>query len=98
MKTSARSDPAVALGRLPFVERVARRTLPNGAQFFVLENRFNPTVAVSGSLHAGSLFAPSDRRLLAPVTAGELAKGTERHTKLQIAFALPTSRTLASRI
>lgn len=85
MKTSARSDPAVALGRLPFVERVARRTLPNGAQFFVLENRFNPTVAVSGSLHAGSLFAPSDRRLLAPVTAGELAKGTERHTKLQIA-------------
>ncbi len=85
MKTSTRSKQAVARERPGFAERVARRTLANGAQLFVLENHFNPTVAVSGSLHAGSLFAPSDRRLLASVTAGELAKGTERHTKLQIA-------------
>lgn len=76
---------APARGRLPFAEAVRQRTLPNGARLFVLENHFNPTVAVSGGLHAGSLFAPSDRRLLASVTAGELAKGTERHTKLQIA-------------
>jgi zinc protease len=86
VRTSVRPGSAVTQGRLPsFVERVARRTLPNGARLFVLRNPFNPTVAVSGSLYAGTLFAPSDRRLLASVTAGELAKGTERHTKLQIA-------------
>lgn len=62
-----------------------QRTLENGTRLFVLENHFNPTVAVSGSLQAGPLFAPSNRRLIASVTAGELAKGTERRTKLQIA-------------
>lgn len=72
-------------GRLPFAEAVRRRALSNGAQLFVLENHFNPTVAVSGSLQGGPLFAPPDRRLIASVTAGELAKGTERRTKLQIA-------------
>ena len=71
--------------RIPFAEAVRRRTLSNGASLFVLENHFNPTVAVSGSLQAGPLFAPSTRRLIASVTAGELAKGTESRTKLQIA-------------
>ena len=74
--------------RVSFDESVRRRTLGNGARLFVLENRFNPTVAISGSLNAGSLFAPPDRRLLAWVTAGELAKGTARRTKLQIAEEL----------
>ena len=76
---------AVRRHRVPFAEAIHRRELPNGAQLFVLENHFNPTVAVAGSLQAGSLFAPPDRRLLASLTAGELAKGTSRHTKLEIA-------------
>ncbi|PYQ37051.1 MAG: hypothetical protein DMF54_04520 [Acidobacteria bacterium] len=74
--------------RASFEESVRRRTLGNGARLFVLENRFNPTVAVSGSMNGGSLFAPPDRRLLASVTAGELAKGTSRSTKLEIAEEL----------
>jgi zinc protease len=82
--------PASRLPRrkVSFDESVRRRTLGNGARLFVLENRFNPTVAISGSLNAGSLFAPPDRRLLASVTAGELAKGTARRTKLEIAEEL----------
>ncbi len=76
---------APARRRLPFAEAVRRRALSNGTQLFVLENHFNPTVSVSGSLHGGPLFAPPGRRLIASVTAGELAKGTERRTKLQIA-------------
>jgi zinc protease len=82
--------PAAAArrGKVPFEEAVRRRTLANGARFFVLENRFNPTVALSGSLNAGPLYAPPDRRLLASITAGELAKGTERRTKLEIAEEL----------
>ncbi len=71
--------------RVPVAEAVRRRALPSGAELLVLENHFNPTVAVSGSLHAGSVFAPPGRRLIASMTAGELAKGTQRRTKLQIA-------------
>jgi zinc protease len=74
--------------KVRFAEAVRARTLENGARFFVLENRFNPTVAISGSLHAGPLFAPPERRLLASVTAGELVKGTARRTKLEIAEEL----------
>ncbi len=77
-----------ARSRVPFAEAVRQRTLPNGARIFVLENHFNPTVSLSGSLFAGTLFAPPDRRLIASVTAGELAKGTESRTKLQIAEEL----------
>lgn len=71
--------------RKTFAEQVHRRTLGNGADLLVLENHFNPTIAVSGSLHGGPLFAPPDRRVIASMTAGELAKGTERRSKLEIA-------------
>ena len=79
---------STASARRPFAESIAVRTLPNGARFFVLENHFNPTVSLSGSLSAGGLFAPRDRRLIASVTAGELARGTTRHSKLELAEAL----------
>ena len=84
---AAAATPATG-ARRPFRERIGRRSLSNGASFFVLENHFNPTVALSGSLYAGGLFAPPDRRLIASVTAEELAKGTERHAKLEIAEEL----------
>lgn len=80
--------PSGAGRRATFSETVAVRRLPNGAEFYVLENHFNPTLALSGSLDAGPLFAPPERRLVAPVTAGELAKGTTRRSKLEIAEAL----------
>jgi zinc protease len=71
--------------RAPFAESVKHRALANGARFYVLENHFNPTLAISGSLRAGRLYAPPERRLIASVTAGEMMKGTERRTKLQLA-------------
>jgi zinc protease len=71
--------------RAPFAEAVRHRTLANGARLFVLESRFNPTLALSGSIRAGRLYAPPDRRLIATLTAGELMKGTARRTKLQLA-------------
>lgn len=88
MRESSPTAPARSRGKLPFEEAVRRRTLASGARLFVLENRFNPTVALSGSLNAGGLYAPPDRRLLAGMTAGELAKGTARRTKLEIAEEL----------
>jgi zinc protease len=81
--------PAIrARARAPFSERVRQRSLANGVRLFVLENRMNPTVAISGSLRAGRLYAPADRRLIASVTAGELLKGTAKRTKLQLAEEL----------
>lgn len=71
--------------RPAFADAVRTRTLRNGARLFVLENRFNPTLAVAGSLRAGRLYAPADRRLVASIAAGELMKGTARRTKLQLA-------------
>ncbi|HEY6928566.1 MAG TPA: pitrilysin family protein [Thermoanaerobaculia bacterium] len=82
---TARRRNAPSEGRRPYAEAVASRTLANGARLFVLENHLNPTVAVSGSLRAGGLFAPPERRIVAAVTAGELTKGTQRRTKLEIA-------------
>jgi zinc protease len=79
------SARAAAKGRIPFTEAVRSRTLSNGARLFVLENHMNPTLAVSGSLHAGSLYAPAERRLIAGMTCGELMKGTARRSKLQLA-------------
>lgn len=73
------------MSRPTFVEQVTRRKLSNGAEFLVLENHFNPTVAVSGSFYAGPLFAPQDRRAIASMTAGELTKGTELRNKLELA-------------
>ncbi len=87
MSAPGAPSPAKAR-RLPFAEAVRRRVLSNGAEFYVLENHFNPTLALSGSLDAGPLFAPPERRAIGPVTAGELSKGTERHGKLEIAEAL----------
>ncbi len=80
---TASSAPPVT--RVPFAERISTRTLGNGARFLVLENRLNPTVAISGSIQAGRLYAPPDRRLIASIAAGELMKGTARRTKLQLA-------------
>ena len=85
-----------AAGKVPFAEAVRERTLSNGARFLVLENHFNPTVAISGSLNAGGLYAPPDRRLVASFTAGELAKGTARRTKLEIAEELERVRATRS--
>ena len=78
--------PTLTPGRPPSPSRSTRRTLANGAELLVLENHFNPTVAVSGSFYAGPLFAPAGpARRSRRMTAGELTKGTERRTKLEIA-------------
>ena len=77
-----------AAPRASFAERVRHRAFANGAHVYVLENSMNPTLSISGSLRAGRAYAPADRRLISSVTAGELLKGTEKRTKLELAEAL----------
>ena len=69
-------------------ERITRTELPHGAVLLVLENHATPTVAIRGTLRAGSYFDPQDKPGLAYITADMLERGTHRRSKLQIAYDL----------
>jgi zinc protease len=71
-----------------FASRAARGLADNGAVLLALENRFNPTLALSGSLRAGAAHSPDENPVLAGLTAEMLDKGTRRRGKLEIAREL----------
>jgi zinc protease len=71
-----------------FAERTTRRVADNGATILALENHFNPTLALSGTLRAGSAHSPRENPVLAALTAQMLEKGTRRRAKLVLAEEL----------
>ena len=71
-----------------FASRIERTQLGNGASLLLLANHATPTVALRGSLRAGSFFQPAERPGLASMTAQMLERGTLRHDKLALAGAL----------
>ena len=73
-----------------FAARIKRTQLDTGAALLVLENHATPTLALRGSLRAGSYFEPRDQPGLARLTADMLARGTRRRTKLELAGDLET--------
>jgi zinc protease len=75
-------------GGAGFASRVVREELETGAVLLVLENASTPTVALRGSLRAGSHFEPKDKPGLARITAEMLKRGTLRRGKLELAGAL----------
>ncbi|PYS93513.1 MAG: hypothetical protein DMF64_04735 [Acidobacteria bacterium] len=89
-KSSAatQANTSASVGRSQFASRIARTELDTGATLVVLENHATPTLALRGSLRAGSYFEPRDKPGLARLTAEMLARGTRRRTKLQLAGAL----------
>jgi zinc protease len=68
-----------------FAARIQRTELDTGAALLVLENHATPTLALRGSLRAGSYFEPHDKPGLARLTADMLARGTHQRTKLELA-------------
>ncbi|HZH31388.1 MAG TPA: pitrilysin family protein [Pyrinomonadaceae bacterium] len=82
---AAANTPATGGARSNFAARVARTELPTGAVLLVLENHATPTIALRGSLRAGSYFEPRDKPGLARLTADMLERGTLRRTKFQLA-------------
>ncbi|HYY98656.1 MAG TPA: pitrilysin family protein, partial [Pyrinomonadaceae bacterium] len=68
--------------------RVVREELGTGAVVLLVENPSTPTVALRGSLRAGSHFEPKDKPGLARITAEMLKRGTRRRGKLELAGAL----------
>jgi len=77
-----------AQGSVGFASRVVREELETGAVLLVLENAATPTVAVTGSLLAGSHFEEEGKPGLARITAEMLKRGTLRRGKLELAGAL----------
>jgi zinc protease len=71
-----------------FAERTTRRVADNGATILTLENHFNPTLALSGTMRAGSAHSPQENPVLAALTAQMLEKGTRRRAKLALAEEL----------
>jgi len=71
-----------------FGERTTRKVAENGAVVLALENHFNPTLALSGTLRAGSAHSPEAIPVLAAFTAQMLEKGTRRRSKLALAGEL----------
>lgn len=71
-----------------FASRVRREELGTGAVVLVVENAATPTIALRGSLLAGSHFEPKAKPGLARVTAEMLKRGTRRRGKLELAGAL----------
>ncbi|MDT7806692.1 MAG: zinc protease [Acidobacteriota bacterium] len=82
-------DPQVKEpGSASLSARVVREELETGAVLLVLENATTPTVALRGSLRAGSYFEPKSKPGLARITAEMLKRGTLRRGKLELAGAL----------
>ena len=68
--------------------RIVREELETGAVLLLVENSSTPTVALRGSLRAGSHFEPKEKPGLARLTAEMLKRGTRRRAKLELAGAL----------
>jgi len=75
-------------GGTGLASRVVREELGTGAVVLLVENPSTPTVALRGSLRAGSHFEPKERPGLARLTAEMLKRGTRRRGKLELAGAL----------
>jgi len=88
-KQGARPLPLPKVVKTAGVKRnVTRFQLSNGIKVIVNENHANPTVALRGSLAAGSVLEPRDKPGLAGMTAAMLTRGTQKRTALQFATAL----------
>ncbi|HST51777.1 MAG TPA: pitrilysin family protein [Pyrinomonadaceae bacterium] len=84
----ARGGASVSSSGAGLASRVRRDELETGAVVLVLENAATPTVALRGSLRAGSYFEPRGKPGLARITAEMLKRGTRRRGKLELAGAL----------
>jgi zinc protease len=82
---AGQANTSASVSKPGFASRILRHQLPNGATLLALENRATPTVAVRGSLRAGSYFEPRDKPGLAQITAEMLSRGTKRRSKLEVA-------------
>ena len=68
-----------------FAERTKRYEYSNGITLLVLENHATPQVSLAGYFRASELYNPVGKDLLGDITSSMLNKGTQRHTKFELA-------------
>lgn len=78
-KEQATSSPASESSK-----GLSRTMLDNGIVVIIQENRSNPTIAVKGSINAGSMLDPEGKIGLADITASLLRRGTTNRSADQI--------------
>ena len=69
---------------LPGADDITRQELPNGLVVLGRPNFNSPSVVISGSLYAGSLFDEDEKLGLADFVASALMRGTERRNFQEI--------------
>ncbi|GAB4523522.1 MAG: hypothetical protein OHK0046_37310 [Anaerolineae bacterium] len=69
----------VAVQSVPNAATITREVLDNGVTILVYENFTSPSVVLTGSFHAGSIYDPGDKTGLAALTASALMMGTQSH-------------------
>lgn len=72
----------------PFSERVEQFVLAGGARLAVLPNPHSPTVTIGATVRAGVACEPEGRYTVPGVTAAMLERGSQRHTRLELAREL----------
>ncbi|GAB4296475.1 MAG: pitrilysin family protein [Myxococcota bacterium] len=78
--------PATAvIPKTDYQSRIKTHTLKNGARLIMLEAPESKTFTLKGALEAGSNLNGKGRLFIASSTADLLDKGTEKHTKLELA-------------
>jgi zinc protease len=83
----ARSYGLENLSTPKVTSKPTRIVLPNGLTVIVQENHANKTVAISGYVRAGSVFA-TDNKQVASMTAEMIQRGTDTKSYLQLAQQL----------
>jgi zinc protease len=83
-QSSTRNPQSAIRNRVEAI-KPTRAVLDNGMVVIVYENRSNPTIAIQGSVNAGSMLDPEGKSGTASITADLLKKGTSRRTADQIA-------------
>jgi zinc protease len=69
---------SLAAGQLTY------QTLPNGLAVIIIESHLNPVVQIMGSIKAGSVYEPSDKRGLSALTAQAMSCGGSRTNRQQL--------------
>lgn len=84
-KKTVKGSPAKINGR--HLAKPTRVVLDNGMVVIVEENHANPTVAITGSLKAGSYFDPKGKNGVADLTADMITRGTQKRSALELSKA-----------
>jgi len=83
--------PIVIEGKIkPYPVNFSKKTMSNGIKVLVSENKISDTIKLYGTIFAGNLYTGIGNPSLPFMCGGMLNRGTNKHTKLEIAEKIET--------